>query len=193
MMVMNPFLKENREKMKSFLHYAVNSESSMDELSTSDGARDFAQVYPDSSGASPLKKRGNKTSISASMPSLHSTSFKTGGGSGELRMGRAKSIDFGHNEDIENLFNFLGKSLQKLEVDILDRHSPTGSSSGYRKEVMDGLTDSFNEMKRLIENSMYADAETKKKNQSIMGRIGKLGKMFVASSTLPSMYLHTTL
>jgi hypothetical protein len=194
MMVMNPFLADNRERIKDYLRYAINSESSLDDLTNSDGAvRDFEQVYPDS-GMRLLKKRGTKMKsiISVSMPSLHSQaqSDTLKAVSGEFGLVKTRSSELAHNDDIENLFNFLGKSLQKLEVDIVDRHSPSpGSSPVSKKEVLEGLSDSFFLMKRLIEGSQYADAETKRKNSTFMGRIGKFGKMFAAANaTLPTLY-----
>jgi hypothetical protein len=185
MMVMNPFLKENRERMKDYLNYAVHSGTSSQDEQAGSPYHPLPPLPP----ASPLKKRGVKvSSISASMPSLHSPISASKFGSGDLRLGLKGSIEFTHNEEIETLFTFLGKSLQKLETDILDRHlQSSGTSPVNNKEVLEGLAESFLEMKRLIENSVYADAETKRKNSSFMGRIGKLGKMFVTSSTLPTM------
>ncbi|KAJ3021493.1 Ras GTPase activating protein ira2 [Thoreauomyces humboldtii] len=153
LMCLNHFLRENREKIKDFLIFASeeppepeapDEPDSYPSLSTSSIATTAAPVLP-VSGRSTLRK-----ALSRSMPSLKPVETLTLHSipATARTLPRSRS---GDHVDTSNFYQYLGKSLKKIERDMEEQlfYLPPHES--------EGIVNSFQELKRIIQASHYAD------------------------------------
>ncbi|KAI9002731.1 Rho GTPase activation protein [Gaertneriomyces semiglobifer] len=182
LMALNPFLRENREKVKDFLIFASSTDAehaNPEALPTSSSnSKESLETSP--TGRAPSSSSGTEAmrkALSRSMPSLlksgNDLPLNGGHNTGVTasKFHRTRSADF---VDIDNFYTYLGRSLGKLEKEIDEQ------LLYLQPEESEGVTAGFMELKRVLENSSYADsgmyapARSKRgsKDQTLFSKIG---------------------
>ncbi|KAJ3219244.1 hypothetical protein HK099_004762 [Clydaea vesicula] len=200
MICMNQFLKNNKDRITVSANHSVkSSEEEVFRSTTSDNGEDsgFRQHYEHfAKNRLGQKIQGKSKSIlSASLPSLHTASSPAL----QQPVCRTRSVEF---NEAENFFNFLGKSIIKIEGDICEKFSCKGNCNEARSpqncqnfnhqtsqfsiqnthnhhhhhyhNVSTTLIENFLELKKLIEQSVYAEPDVKKKPESLLSKLGKM-------------------
>ncbi|KAI9101162.1 hypothetical protein DFS34DRAFT_613351 [Phlyctochytrium arcticum] len=158
LMALNPFLRENREKIKDFLIFA-SSDVSAEESPHSEVSSGTPEPIRPSSAVESGELRKSQ---SRSMPSLKlPTASPTG-----ARLPRTSSSDLA---DTSNFYHYLGRALPKIEQE-LDDHL-----NNLTPEASEGVLPNFLELKRCIEQSGYGDPalleRTRGRNQTLFSRL----------------------
>ncbi|KNC96980.1 uncharacterized protein SPPG_07798, partial [Spizellomyces punctatus DAOM BR117] len=163
LMALNHFLRENREKIKDFLTFA-----SLDEKFDQDeSARDVLEDVEVTRSGHLLSSNATSTNInkalSRSMPSLKGPESPR---SANLKYPRTLSGDL---VDTANFYIYLGKSLPKIERELEEQ------LCYLTPEESAGVLPNFFELKRVVEQSGYADSvqseRGKSKSQTLFARL----------------------
>ncbi|TPX64377.1 hypothetical protein SpCBS45565_g05938 [Spizellomyces sp. 'palustris'] len=163
LMALNHFLRENREKIKDFLTFASLDE----EFDQDENAGDVLEDVEVSRSGHLLSSNATSTHIhkalSRSMPSLKGPEPPR---SADLKYPRTLSGDL---VDTANFYIYLGKSLPKIERELEEQ------LCYLTPEESAGVLPNFFELKRVVEQSGYADSvqgeRGKSKSQTLFARL----------------------
>ena len=148
MMAMNPFLRDNRERVKEFLLFASHEVYEVHSDTSNNVIRERYSVCE-----TPLSNTLSKKPNFSSMPSLVS---------------RPAKLDHNDLSETEKLYLQLGKTLPTIEIGLKEKLSTLPS------QVSELIQEDFNELKKLIENSDYSDPDTRKKNGNVLDKMKKM-------------------
>lgn len=112
----------------------------------------------------------SKSIFSASLPSLVMKPSHSYPASAAAPLARTRSNDFG--DDADNFYSYLGKSVAKIEKDLEEKLTALGPSGRNSNPDAVRVLNSFYDLKRVLEGSVYTDAGTKKKTESFFTKIG---------------------
>ncbi|RKO84838.1 hypothetical protein BDK51DRAFT_39007 [Blyttiomyces helicus] len=170
LMPLNAFLREHRAGIKELLLF-VADEARKSPMSPHPLASDPTDGRP------PVPRRGSMLSVKPGLPTSRSepTLNKL------LATAPPRSLPRSHSQmfaDTDNLFNYVGRSLNKIEHDLEEQLASMPSDEG------EGVLANFYDLKKLVEASAYWEGAEevhgagKSKSGALFAKLGKLRGLF---------------